>query len=194
MNRIALVVAGVALALAAAAAGPGGLCEKCAPGIYIQNVGKCVECGARTSSGAFKLCRACSAKLGQCMHCRAPLAAAAAPAAGGAAAVEAGPADDGGTKTVPQGGVLRVTLPSNVTTGYRWAVASLQGGGLRAGGDRYENPRTAPGMVGAPGRQVFDFNAAAAGTNRLEMAYARPWEKDAKPAEVFRLTVIVTAP
>ena len=49
------------------------LCGKCKGGMYIMSVGKCVECGGFAGSGAFKLCKACSAKLGQCEHCRAAL-------------------------------------------------------------------------------------------------------------------------
>ena len=58
----------------------GELCAKCKELAYIMNIGKCVECGGGTSSGAFKLCAACSAKLGQCEHCRTPLAPADKPA------------------------------------------------------------------------------------------------------------------
>jgi hypothetical protein len=42
----------------------------------IMSVGTCVECKQATTSGAFKLCQGCSAKLGQCEHCRVELAAA----------------------------------------------------------------------------------------------------------------------
>lgn len=51
------------------------LCEKCKDRAYIQTVGECVECGGTASSGAFKLCKGCSSKLGECEHCRAKLGA-----------------------------------------------------------------------------------------------------------------------
>lgn len=49
------------------------LCGKCKDGMYIMNIGSCVDCKGTTRSGAFKLCGACSAKHGQCEHCLAPL-------------------------------------------------------------------------------------------------------------------------
>ena len=65
-----LIVFGVATVARAA------LCPKCQRGMNIMSVGTCVECKQATTSGAFKLCQGCSAKLGQCEHCRVELAAA----------------------------------------------------------------------------------------------------------------------
>jgi len=76
-----MIVAGMVVAAWTTAASA-GLCPKCADGMYIQNIGKCVECGGQTSSGAFKLCAKCGDKLNQCQHCRTPLADKAAPAVG----------------------------------------------------------------------------------------------------------------
>jgi len=49
------------------------LCEKCRDGMYIVSIGKCTSCGGPTASGAFKLCKKCSAKLRKCQHCLARL-------------------------------------------------------------------------------------------------------------------------
>jgi inhibitor of cysteine peptidase len=49
------------------------LCEKCRGQAYILNVGVCSSCGGQTTSGAFKLCRACSDEQGKCEHCLALL-------------------------------------------------------------------------------------------------------------------------
>lgn len=49
------------------------LCPKCRGRMFTTDIGQCVTCGGHTSSGAFKLCRECSAKLGQCECCRAAL-------------------------------------------------------------------------------------------------------------------------
>ena len=68
-----------ALFLLVAANATADLCPKCRDGIYISSVGKCVVCKGHTTSGAFKLCRACSAKLAECEHCRARLNPAAKP-------------------------------------------------------------------------------------------------------------------
>ncbi len=73
MKHIAIAMAALLLAAGAASA---ELCGQCKGGMYIMSVGKCVECTGFAGSGAFKLCKACSAKLGQCEHCRAALKAA----------------------------------------------------------------------------------------------------------------------
>jgi outer membrane protein assembly factor BamB len=75
-------------------AGPAGaaLCDKCKDMMYTADIGKCVECGGTTSSGAFKLCKACSEKLGQCEHCRMALKASM-PEAAAAAKAEAAAKD-----------------------------------------------------------------------------------------------------
>ncbi len=49
------------------------LCQTCKGRYYPGDLGKCVVCGKETGGGAFVLCKKCSAKLGQCEHCRAPL-------------------------------------------------------------------------------------------------------------------------
>ncbi len=72
MKRIAVALSVLTVLVLAAPAGA-ELCEKCKGGMYIMSVGKCVVCGGPTRSGAHKLCPKCSAKLGQCEHCRAPL-------------------------------------------------------------------------------------------------------------------------
>jgi outer membrane protein assembly factor BamB len=68
-----MAMAVVVLVLAAVAAAE--LCPKCKGLMYTADIGKCQECGGQTTSGAFKLCPACSKKLGQCEHCREALEA-----------------------------------------------------------------------------------------------------------------------
>ena len=64
----------IGMVLATALAARAELCAQCKDNMYVANVGQCVECQGHTSSGAFKLCKACSARLSQCEHCRAALA------------------------------------------------------------------------------------------------------------------------
>jgi predicted secreted protein len=45
------------------------LCGKCKNMMYIASIGRCTKCPGHTSSGAFKLCKKCSGKLGQCQNC-----------------------------------------------------------------------------------------------------------------------------
>ncbi|MFP4055041.1 MAG: YbhB/YbcL family Raf kinase inhibitor-like protein [Phycisphaerae bacterium] len=73
MKRFALIVAGLAALLAVPSASLADLCKTCAGKMYIMSVGECEECDGHTSSGAHKLCKACSMKLNECEHCRAKL-------------------------------------------------------------------------------------------------------------------------
>ena len=52
-----------------------GLCATCVGKAFVQNVGKCANCGVGTTSGSFQLCQACSTKLNQCQVCRVALSA-----------------------------------------------------------------------------------------------------------------------
>ncbi|HUV38755.1 MAG TPA: hypothetical protein VMY39_04035 [Planctomycetota bacterium] len=74
MRRL-LAIATVVLLLAAVSPAVAELCAKCAGLRARTDLGVCVVCGARTASRSFKLCPACSRKLGECERCRAPLAA-----------------------------------------------------------------------------------------------------------------------
>ncbi len=46
--------------------------------------------------------------------------------------------------------------------------------------------------AGAGGTLRYEFRAEEAGAASLELVYVRAWEKDAKPADAFALTVVVT--
>lgn len=66
-----LFAAAVLMTLAVAA--QAALCGRCREMMFTADIGQCKECDANTSSGGFKLCPACSQKLGQCQACRTPL-------------------------------------------------------------------------------------------------------------------------
>jgi hypothetical protein len=83
MRRISLVVVGALGLLACSAVVRGELCVKCRDMVFTADVGKCVACDGECGSGAFKLCKACSAKLRQCESCRAALGGGPAPVAQG---------------------------------------------------------------------------------------------------------------
>ena len=205
---------GLAVLLALAVAGPARaeLCAACRRQMFIANIGKCVECGAFTSSGAFKLCRACSAKLGQCEHCRASLKPASGEATTNVAAVppaapavraptpagqvlEVGEADNGGTVKTVIGQRLHVTLPGNITTGFAWEVLKTEGTSVAPVGKvAYEQSNRLPHVVGSGGRYVAAFVALRPGVTKVEMGYRRSWEKGVPPAKVFSVTFDVAAP
>ena len=44
------------------------------------------------------------------------------------------------------------------------------------------------GKIGGGGRQIFEFQALEPGRSELELVYRRPFEKDVKPAQTFKIT------
>ena len=84
---------------------------------------------------------------------------------------------------------LVVTLESNATTGYSWAL--FQNGDdsvLNKTGNEYVAPQTT--LVGAGGKEEWTFKALKKGTSAISMGYSRPWEST-PPVETFDLTVVV---
>ena len=78
--------------------------------------------------------------------------------------------------TVAVGERLRVTLPENRTTGYRWQVGGDCSGILT----QEEDQATAgSGQPGAGGTRVWVFAAKAEGKCELRFESARAWEKSA---------------
>ena len=49
------------------------LCPQCQTRAFIANIGECSQCDKHTSSGAFKLCKTCSAKEHKCEACLRPI-------------------------------------------------------------------------------------------------------------------------
>jgi inhibitor of cysteine peptidase len=85
---------------------------------------------------------------------------------------------------------LTVKLGSNATTGYSWGEAVISTAAVIAQASREFVAPTATGLVGAPGTDVWVFNAKAAGTTTIKMSYGRPWEGGEK--DTFTLTINVT--
>ncbi|ROM99020.1 protease inhibitor I42 family protein [Pseudomonas brassicacearum] len=86
---------------------------------------------------------------------------------------------------------LILTLPSNPTTGYRWAIQDSAGGVLRAiSPEVYTNPENT-GLVGSGGQSTWRFQAFAAGNGRLRLTYQQPWEPEVEPAQTFDCAITV---
>lgn len=86
---------------------------------------------------------------------------------------------------------LILSLPSNPTTGYRWAIQDSAGGVLKSlGPEVYRNPEDA-GIVGAAGVSTWRFQAFAAGTGRLHLTYQQPWAPEVPPVETFDCAIAV---
>ena len=87
------------------------------------------------------------------------------------------------------GDTLRVVLAANVSTGYSWQVTGNDAGILQPASS--QNAPAAPQRVGAPGQQTLSFAAKAPGQDHLTLHYVRPWEKNAKPARTYAVSLTV---
>lgn len=86
---------------------------------------------------------------------------------------------------------LVLILPSNPTTGFRWEMRNAANGLLRPlGPEVYSNPEDA-GLVGSAGESTWRFRVTAAGEDKLELAYRRPWEAEVAPAQTFTCPIAV---
>lgn len=96
--------------------------------------------------------------------------------------------DNGKTIALSVGQTLLVSLPANPSTGYDWTVTGALPPQLRASADSFDASGT-PGVVGAGGTQVLSYDVVRAGSGRLALGYARPWEKGVSPVATFTVTV-----
>lgn len=98
-------------------------------------------------------------------------------------------ADDGRQIELKEGQVLVISLESNPSTGYMWEIEEADEGILRQTGKIEFEPEShllgAPGLLGAPSKQILRFEAVATGQTDLRLVYRRPWEQDGKPARPF---------
>jgi predicted secreted protein len=101
--------------------------------------------------------------------------------------VVVGAAANGTAVGLHRGDTLVVRLGGNPTTGYRWSPTHVPPP-LRLVSSRYVAPT--PQRLGQGGTYVFRFRTVA-GTGRLSLAYARPWERAKPPLRSFVLTVRV---
>ena len=92
---------------------------------------------------------------------------------------------------VSAGTTITVTLGSNPTTGFSWGKAAIANpASLEQTGNQFLAPE-GKGLVGAPGNQVWTFNALQKGTTTVSMEYSQPWAGGEKGAWTFELTVTV---
>ena len=95
---------------------------------------------------------------------------------------------------VPVDGMLRVTLCSNPTTGFRWESASISDQTvLKETSHEFVPPQEGktPPAPGAAGREVWTFRALRRGKSTVSIDYSQPWEGGEKAAWRFQLTVAV---
>jgi inhibitor of cysteine peptidase len=99
--------------------------------------------------------------------------------------------DSGQAVELAVGDRLAVQLESNPTTGFQWNPAAAPDRAvLTLAGKGYEPSENAEeGLVGAGGTETWTYEAAGAGTTKVELEYYRPFD----PGDVAgRFTVTVT--
>lgn len=99
---------------------------------------------------------------------------------------------DGSRVTLALGQALSVTVDANPATGYRWVVDRSAAAVLRPLRDPIYTPiSTSVPLVGAGGTMTFDFVAAAAGSDTLQLTFRRSGDKKAAAARGLRVEVVV---
>jgi len=94
---------------------------------------------------------------------------------------------------VAVGGLLIVTLESNLTTGFMWTLEENSDESVlqEVGHEYVAAETTEPPMPGTGGEELWTFQALKEGTSIISMKYSRLWEEGVEPAETFSLTVVV---
>lgn len=112
------------------------------------------------------------------------------PAKVGSHTVSIADEDNGKDVDLTSGGTLVVKLGSNPSTGYSWAVAG-DPSPLKLEKTSYRKNAASSKVVGAPGVQIFQFDANSAGMATLQLIYRRSWEYNVAPAKTFKVRVEV---
>ena len=93
-------------------------------------------------------------------------------------------ADNGRTVDLRVGESVRLTLPENATTGYRWTVDHFDREVVDPAGSE---PHYAGGAVGSAGNVTFDFTAKKAGRGEVALKYWRHFEGEGSVVKRFRI-------
>ena len=87
-----------------------------------------------------------------------------------------------------------IALASNASTGFSWSIAEPGPERLELVGEpEYVPPGSTSPVVGAPGTQVFTFDAGSEGKDELTLEYKRGFEPDVEPEQTFSIDVEIKA-
>jgi inhibitor of cysteine peptidase len=97
--------------------------------------------------------------------------------------------DPGVPIRVPPGKEFSIALASNPSTGFGWKMTLPEDQkAVKLLGSGYVAPQTT--RVGAPGEEVYKFQAIAPGETKADFVYARPWDpKEAPTRKIFTILV-----
>jgi inhibitor of cysteine peptidase len=86
------------------------------------------------------------------------------------------------------GDTVRITLPENATTGYRWAIDHYDKEFIEA---IATEPKYTKKAIGSGGEVSFLFQGKKAGTGEIALKNWRSWEGDSSVTSRFRLRLNV---
>jgi inhibitor of cysteine peptidase len=95
-------------------------------------------------------------------------------------------ADNERTVELRVGESVRLTLPENATTGYRWAIDRLDRDVVEEAGSE---PHYGGGAVGSAGHVTFDFRAKKAGSGEVALKYWRHFEGEGSIVRRFSVRI-----
>ena len=96
--------------------------------------------------------------------------------------------DNGRSVAVNKGDKFTITLESNPTTGYVWAVESVDTSIITH--DSQFSYESQSDLVGGGGAESIVFEAVSSGETTIQLKYWRSFEPDNPPIETFSITVI----
>lgn len=100
--------------------------------------------------------------------------------------------DNGRTIKVHAGDIIRITLESNITTGYDWENADkVDKDILKLDKNDYVSDPNPEEMDGIGGRTIIVYRALKQGKAKVDLTYMQAWEPDADDIEKFSVTVEV---
>lgn len=94
-------------------------------------------------------------------------------------------------------GSLQISLDSNPTTGFKWELTNISDAAvLEKVSNIFETPQVklkegSPPVVGAGGKEFWNFKALKKGNATVSMEYNQPWTGGQKGVRKFSLMVVV---
>jgi len=99
-----------------------------------------------------------------------------------------GESDNGRTLDIGKGESVRINLPENATTGYRWAIDRYDESLIEVIANDTAYPASAPGSAG---QVAFTFRGKNVGSGEITLKYWRHWEGDSSITARFQVRLNV---
>jgi len=95
--------------------------------------------------------------------------------------------NNGNTISLTPKDIIKISLKANTTTGYQWAPENYNHQILKLIKTSYEPDNIK--LMGSGGTYTAYFKVLNTGKTSIKLNYIRPWEKDTKPAESFKINI-----